>query len=334
MTPLVSTIIPVFNAERYLAECVESAMAQTWKHHEIIVVDDGSSDGSRAIEETYARKQNVTVLRQPQRGACAARNAGLARCRGDFVQFLDADDVLGPDKVEQQVKLLSSCASDTISSCAWGQFIDDVQNARFEPNAVWQDLLPTRWFQLALPNGYFMQTATWLARRSLLNRAGPWNESLLVNQDGEYFARVLAHAREVRFCPQAKVFYRAVSGSVSKRNNEAKQRSDLEAIRLVEKTVLGFDSSGETRRAIASIYQSWIHHTYPDLPELQKEAEAKVRQLGPCNPRIGGTPAFQLLRHLVGWKIARRVERRAQRLGLSRVGIKTWLRKRIALQAP
>lgn len=314
-----------------MSECLKSAIGQTWKQHEVIVVDDGSTDESLRIAESYSGHEGVFVIRQQQRGACAARNAGFVKSRGEFVQFLDADDVLAPDKVEQQLRILLSADQQTICSCAWGHFRDDIRTARFEPNAVWQDLAPREWLRASLANGFIMQTAVWLGRRSLLERAGKWNESLLVNQDGEYFARVLTGCRLIRFCPEAKVYYRAnVPGSISIRNSEAKQRSDFDAITLIETTALTFDDSPEMRRTIASIYQSWIHHVYPDLPDLRRGAERKVRELGGASPRIGGTVGFQILRRFVGWKIARRIERTALRAGLSRAAIKAGLRKRSA----
>ena len=92
MALLVSIIIPAFNSEKYLSETVRSALAQTWPNKEIIVVDDGSSDGTLNVAKQF-ESRNVKVFTQKNRGAACARNAGLAIAQGDFIQWLDADDL-------------------------------------------------------------------------------------------------------------------------------------------------------------------------------------------------------------------------------------------------
>ena len=104
MSPLVSILIPCYNAEPWLAQTLESALAQTWPHREIIVVNDGSTDLSLQIARQY-EVRGIRVLDQPNRGASAARNAAFAACQGEWIEFLDADDLLAPDKIERQMRL-------------------------------------------------------------------------------------------------------------------------------------------------------------------------------------------------------------------------------------
>lgn len=103
-TAPVSFVIPVFQGERYLGEAIESALVQTRPPAEVIVVDDGSSDGSAAVAASFG--DHVILLRQPNRGTAAARNSGLARASQRFVSFLDADDVAARDRLESQLALL------------------------------------------------------------------------------------------------------------------------------------------------------------------------------------------------------------------------------------
>jgi glycosyltransferase involved in cell wall biosynthesis len=98
---MISCIVPVFNGERYLAETLESILKQTYGPLEIIVADDGSTDGTPAVVARY--RERVTYLWQPNAGETAARNLGLCAARGDFVAFLDADDLWHPDKLARQV---------------------------------------------------------------------------------------------------------------------------------------------------------------------------------------------------------------------------------------
>lgn len=100
--PTVSVVIPVYNVEKYLAECVESVLRQTWGDYEIILVDDGATDSSGALCDRYAAEYGcIRVFHQPNGGLSAARNTGLRAARGDYVYFLDSDDYIEPQTLER-----------------------------------------------------------------------------------------------------------------------------------------------------------------------------------------------------------------------------------------
>ena len=114
--PLISVIVPVFNAEKYLSRCIESVLQQTYKNIEIILVDDGSSDKSGAICDDYANKfENISSYHQKNQGQGAARNYGLDKCRGDYIGFVDSDDYVAFDMYEYLYGLIiknrTDCAS-------------------------------------------------------------------------------------------------------------------------------------------------------------------------------------------------------------------------------
>src|SRR5882724_5359568 len=104
MTELVSILIPAYNAERWIAEAVRSALGQTWPRTELVIVDDGSTDKTLDACKTSEGK-GVKIITQPNRGAAAARNTALAAAQGSFIQWLDADDVLHPEKIARQMKV-------------------------------------------------------------------------------------------------------------------------------------------------------------------------------------------------------------------------------------
>src|ERR1700744_3644001 len=114
--PLVSIIIPVYNAGEFLEETILSALAQTWANKEIIIVDDGSTDNSLAIAKKH-KAENVKVISQPTAGASAARNRGLDEAKGDCIQFLDADDIISADKIEGQMAVLNG-SEEYIALCS------------------------------------------------------------------------------------------------------------------------------------------------------------------------------------------------------------------------
>jgi glycosyltransferase involved in cell wall biosynthesis len=118
-SPLVSIIIPCWNAERYVAEAIDSALAQTWPHKEIIVVDDGSTDGSLEVIRRFG--DHVCLVQIRHSGAPTARNEGLRRAQGDYIKFLDADDVLLPEAVSRLVEAIQSLPENAIP---YGQVLD------------------------------------------------------------------------------------------------------------------------------------------------------------------------------------------------------------------
>src|SRR5215510_9432067 len=132
MPPRVSSLIPAYTAREWIGDTIASALAQTWPNKEIIIVDDGSKDETRAIAERFASK-DVRVISQPNQGAAAARNTAFANCQGDYVQWLDADDLLSPDKIAKQVAILDRCGPRTLLSSGWGRFMYCVRRAEFAP---------------------------------------------------------------------------------------------------------------------------------------------------------------------------------------------------------
>src|SRR6188768_4508586 len=104
MEPLVSILIPAYNAEEWIVETIDSALAQTWARKEIIIVNDGSRDQTLAVARRY-ESGNVKVVTQENQGAAATRNAAFGFSQGDYIQWLDADDLLAPVKVSSQVEV-------------------------------------------------------------------------------------------------------------------------------------------------------------------------------------------------------------------------------------
>src|SRR5713101_2032150 len=214
MKPLVSILVPTFNAHEWIADTLRSAIAQTWERKEIIVVDDGSSDQTLAFARQF-ESNSVRVVTQKNQGASAARNRAFSTCQGDYIQWLDADDLLAPDKIARQMEAVDRGAGPRVLlSSAWGWFIYRTGKAEFVPTPLWCDLAPTEWLLRKLGQNLHMQTATWLVSRELTEAAGPWNTHLSLDDDGEYFCRVLLNSEGTRFIPEAKIFYR-MSGSNS-----------------------------------------------------------------------------------------------------------------------
>ncbi len=309
MQPLVSILIPCYNAAPWLAQTLESALAQTWPRTEIIVVNDGSKDASGAIARNFVRR-GVTVIDQPNEGQSAAFNRALAAARGDFLEFLDADDLLAPDKIAQQVTLASTLPPGRILSGAWGRFHDNPAAAEFRPDTLWSPSLdPVDWLIEAWTNGQMMHGAAWLIPAPIVRRAGGWNASLSVINDFEFFSRQLLHGERVHFCAAARSYYRSgLPGSLSGRRSAAAWKSAFESLSQGTAGLLEREDSPRTRLACARVFAAFYYDAYPAVPDLRNAARRRVAELGDSLGTGPGGPKFQLLARCVGWRTARRLQ--------------------------
>jgi glycosyltransferase involved in cell wall biosynthesis len=309
--PLVSIIIPCYNAERWVAQTLESALAQTWSAKEIILVNDGSTDGSLAAARKFEAR-GVRVVDQPNRGASAARNHGVSLARGDFLQFLDADDLLSSGKIAAQLELLRNRPAGTLATCAWGRFTDDTATARFVDEAVFRDFTAVDFLVLAGDTGAMLHPSCWLVPRAVAERAGSWDEQLSLNDDGEYFARVMLAGAGIAFCANraALSYYRSgLAGSLSQQRSERARRSQFRSLELIAAALLTAEDSPRTRQAAANYFQRFVHDFFPTPADLMHTAGARVVELGGSTlalPPMGARTAW--LARLLGWKNVRRLK--------------------------
>jgi glycosyltransferase involved in cell wall biosynthesis len=289
MPALVSVLIPAYNAERWLGATIRAALAQTWSSTEIIVVDDGSTDGTLAVARRF-ESGNVKVVTQQNMGAAAARNRALQLAQGVYIQWLDADDLLAPDKVTKQMQIAEMAAHNRVLlSSSWASFMYRLSAARYSPTPLWEDLAPVDWIIRKWTHNLHMQTATWLVSRDLSEAAGPWSTQLLGDDDGEYFTRIVLGSREVRFATGAAVFYRVVGPSRLSYigRSSRKLEAQFESMRLQIGHIRALEDTPRVHAAILSYLQTWLPHFYPERPDLVE----RMRQLAAS---VGGElkPAF------------------------------------------
>jgi glycosyltransferase involved in cell wall biosynthesis len=310
--PLVSILIPAFNAEKWIADALNSALNQTWSKTEIIVVDDGSRDRTLTIAKNF-ESATVKVLSQPNQGASAARNNALSVSQGDFIQWLDADDVLAADKIENHF-VRGALGPDTrvLLSSAWARFYRNPLKAKFRPTPLWRDLSPVEWLIIKMVQNDWMATQSWLISRKLAHAAGSWDVSLLRDNDGEYMTRVICASESIRFDESARSYVRrGLTESVSSGSNLSPRKieSIYDAVSSQIRELRNLEDSPRVRAAALCYLNRWSRYFYFEYPALCEKAQALARELGSTiNPP---SPSFKdrFLRRSLGVNGARRAKR-------------------------
>ena len=224
--PLVSVIIPAYNAARFLRDAVASALGQTYEELEVVVVNDGSSDATAALaEQLRSEDARVRLLHEENGGPSAARNAGMAAARGELLCFLDADDVFLPDKLERQVAFLQFFpACDLVYSDFY------VGDEQLNPISLWSRSPPD------VPLRELFSYCCWFAPFSPLVRAsaaakvGGFDESLRSSEDWDFWIRAVEHAR-FGYLPGPVGVYRLHSAQMHHAEDRIRRTSE----RIIEK---------------------------------------------------------------------------------------------------
>lgn len=305
MSATVSIIIPCYNAARWIAASLDSALGQTWSDKEIIVVDDGSTDNSLALARK-SEPHGVRVVTQSNAGQCAACNHGLRLARGEYIKFLDADDLLSPESISLQVDALAAKPG-YLAYGEWARFHADPAEAVFTLRPGWHDAAPADWLTEIWADAQpMMQCGQFLIPHELLCRKGGWDERLTLINDFEFFSRLVTASQGIIFTPGARLFYRSgLPGSLSRSRSAQAWKSAFLSTALGTGHLLALENSQRTRRATATILQGLVHDMYPNMPELVMQLEARVEELGGSTIEPLGGKGFQLARKLLGWKTTR-----------------------------
>lgn len=216
---LISCIVPVFNGERYLRESLESILAQTYRLLEVIVIDDGSTDGTAAVAAQYGER--IRYGFQQNTGPAAARNLGLTVARGDFIAFLDADDLWHPEKLARQMARFQ--ARPDLDLC-----VTHLQNVWIPELSEEAEHLRNHRLAQPLP-GY--TSVTLLVHRTLFETAGQYNPTLQHGSDLDWFLRATEHGAVMELMPDVLVFRRLHHTNRSRHLAHASRRVFLQLLK-------------------------------------------------------------------------------------------------------
>jgi glycosyltransferase involved in cell wall biosynthesis len=207
--PLISVIIPVYNGDRYLAEAIESVLAQNYHPIEIIVIDDGSTDRTKQVAESF--QKYIHYIYQPNCGAAAARNIGLKIAAGDLITFLDADDIWNGTKLKIQTKIFGGDPEVEIVS-GYLQAIHSIENINKSPE-----------FQNYGDPKMSPQLGASLFRKSVFERVGLFDEELRQAEDLDWFMRAEELKVSIEVHPETVIFYRRHDRNITNQISSSNQ---------------------------------------------------------------------------------------------------------------
>ncbi len=305
--PLVSICIPTRNTERWIRHAIDSALNQTWEHCEVIVIDDGSTDQSVEILKSYGSR--IVYRSTPPRGGNPARNLAISLARGLWIQFLDADDYLLPDKITAQFTEVGvENGLDLILSPELLQRWSDGHplNPELKPKPVGKDLFE-QWFSWEMPG-----TQGGLSRADYLRRFGNWNEEVPCCQDYELYARALKIGVSTRWTTQAGSVYRIWSEQTVCRRDpvqliDVKTNLVDEMVSFLQKNNLWNESYSQVAgRTCFEMSRTLVQHDLAKAADYHEERRARglIHLAGPAAPL-----SYRLAYRTLGFKAAEKLAR-------------------------
>lgn len=302
----VSVVIPCYNAALFLGATLESVFLQTQTGIEVIVVDDGSTDGTADILCAFADR--VKVIHGEHRGASAVRNVGTRLAVGEYIQYLDADDLLRVDAIERRVAALIASGADVAYS-DWQRLEEDA-NGCYRPGAT-----ETRSIddvhsdpEIALFSGFWAPPAALLYRRRIVDAIGGWNESLPVIQDARFLLDAALKGAAFVHVPEVGADYRVHrTDSLSRRDPVAFVRDVYRNTCQVQEI---WQARGQLRdaqrRALLDNFDYVARTLFQHDAQAFEDAIGRMRALAPVL-RMGYPKIAAALAHMFGYAIARRL---------------------------
>ena len=291
----------MYNAENYISETLARLKNQTYDNIEVILVDDHSTDNSVSIAH-QAKLVNLIILRNVSKGACAARNFAFYQSKGKFIKFMDADDYCSETMIEDQVTALS--ADENLNSVSFSNVImlfddrDPVKPKRL----IDKDFVPAIELQVAIwNNGGFNCPHCYLIPRHIVEQSGGWNENLIKNQDGEFFARILALSEKAVFISTASATWRQTGTGISAQTSNDALRSVIESYHEITKTLIGYDKNYE--KLCAENMGKLVFANYPQIKPLLPFVYSILEEIK-APLVLPNRKLVKIVRPILGWEYA------------------------------
>ncbi len=272
--PLVSIIIPCYKQAHFLNKAIDSCIQQAYQNLEIIVIDDGSPDNISEVMSLYTDNARIQLINKQNQGVAAARNTGIDFAKGSYMQFLDADDWLHPQKITRQVEFLE--ANPTLGFVYCDFYIVYNENEFSDAHSVSQSLGPlepeifnTLWMDNCVP---YLSA---LVRREWIERAGPFKLGFEGCEDYEFWMRLAALGCKVRYIPERLVYYRRHENNTSnntehmrKVRNEARKQIAAE---FPDQVSLATDFSFRRYIEVSNDIRAWAAQLEETIIDVQQD---------------------------------------------------------------
>lgn len=262
--PRVSVVIPTFNCERFIRRTVESALAQTYRDFEVIVVDDGSTDGTRSVLSEHGR--SIRYIFQSNQGASAARNTALREASGELIAYLDADDLWAPSKLAQQVDYLDAHPECGLihTEVAVIDEQDLVLHACFNQETQ-REVPQGKCLRQVLQRSH-IQTLTVVERRIAFDRAGNFDVRLPIAQDYLHWIQVVLAGFEIGYLPVPLGSYRWRAGSLM--SSQRRLLGDFVRIYQILQTEYAIEQN--YGQAVAQLVEAQLYQQQRQLAYLER----------------------------------------------------------------
>ncbi|WP_413666197.1 glycosyltransferase family 2 protein [Mucilaginibacter sp. Mucisp86] len=299
--------MPAYNAGKYIGEAVRSILEQTYTNLELIIVNDGSTDDTSIVLKQFADPR-ISIHQQENSGQCAAANKAFNLSKGRLIKFMDADDMISPGYIAEQVNRIGDC-EDVVASAAWGRFYnDDINTFKLNEEFIGQDCKPIDWLVSSMDGKQaMMQCALWLIPRAILEQSGLWDERLSLVNDFEFITRVLLHANKIRFAQNAVLYYRSgISNSLSALTSRRGIESAFTSIYKGTTYMLQYENSARVRTAVADCLQNFVYAYYPHHPDIMNKAQQRIDELGGSKAQFPAGGYTKVLNRFIGWKLTQK----------------------------
>ena len=293
--PDVSVVIPCYNAERWVGRAIDSVLAQEGVTVEVIVIDDGSTDGSVDVLRRY--EDRIQWETGPNRGACAARNRGLALARADYVMFLDADDYLLPACLSELKRQSALDDADAAIGIAYSERASGHRKKMKGPKVTSNIVFLESWLR-----GKWVPPCAVLWNRESINRLGAWDDTLTKHQDAELMMRSAILGAKLTHCESANsIYFEGAEGErISQKTNERAHRDILRTRRELLSAIKGtkLDCHRVHLAIAAGLHKLEAKCLIQQQDQLAEEIKILRKELGA--PRYQGTLLHRLTCKLVG----------------------------------
>lgn len=301
--PLVSILIPFYNAQAYIADTIERCLDQSYKDIEIIIVDDHSTDNSLSVAQQF-ECNNIHIYQNPKKGGNSARNYAFQMSKGEYVKFLDADDYFSSEMLKKQVERLMKDGTDNSVVFSPVRMLYEDGHWLNPPRSIDFDHEPAIELLLDIWRGKGWHCPhCHLMHRNLVEKAGLWDENVIKNQDGEFFARVYAVADKALSVPDEYAVWRQFNTGVHAVMKLNAIKSALYTKQTIGNLILAYKNNTETRTMIGRSIGFFVYENWPQIKPLLQDIQYICSKLN-VNMVLPERKKLKILTLLFGWQKA------------------------------